>query len=101
MVALLTLTVGFGLTVTVEVLLAEHPPLLATMVYTVFAVGVTVMLWLFEPLLHVYPAAAPAVSVAVCPLHTVAEFTLMVPEGLTTTVAAMAEVQLPLAPVTV
>jgi hypothetical protein len=59
------------------------------------------MLWLLDPVLHVYPVAAPAVSVAVCPLHIVAEFTLMVPEGLTTTVAAIAAMQPPLEPVTV
>ena len=53
MLALTALTVGVLFTVTMEVLVAMHPPIVALMVYTALAVGVTVMLWLFDPVLHV------------------------------------------------
>jgi hypothetical protein len=44
MLALTALTVGLLFTVTMEVLVATHPPIVALMVYTALAVGVTVIL---------------------------------------------------------
>ena len=101
-----TVTTGFGLTVTVDVVVPVHPDNVPVIVYTVVAVGVAVTL---APVVEESPVAgdqayvvAPeAVSAAEAPAQIVGEFTVMTGFDETVTVEVAVPAQPEVVPVTV
>ena len=83
-------TVGIALTVTVAIAVLLHPADVPVTVYEVVEVGEADAVFTpvdEAPALHVYVEAPPAVNVATCPLQIVGEFTVIVNDDATVTVA--------------
>jgi hypothetical protein len=96
MVEEVTLTVGFGLTVTLDTCVFEQEPLYPVTEYEVLEAGLTEILDVVCPELHEYVAAPLAVKLVLCPEQIVAEVTLTVGFGLTVTFDICVLAQLPL-----
>lgn len=102
----LTLTVGVAFTVTVDDVMELHPFAVPVIVYTVVPPGEAVTEAPVVPLSpvagdQVYVLAPDAFRVAEPPLQMVGELAVIVGLGVTVTVAVVALVQVPFAPVTV
>ena len=73
-VALLTVTVGDGFTVTVTMPVLLHPAAeVPVTVYEVFVTGETLMVLVVGPVFHVYVDAPLPVSITLCPAQMAAE----------------------------
>ena len=97
-VAELTATVGVGLTVTTVVLELEHVPVVPTIEYVVFEVGLAVTILpvvALKPVagVQLYVVAPFAVSDTELPEQTVAVFTVIVGVGITVTVVVIVPAQ--------
>ena len=102
----MTVTVGNGFTVTIEVACAVHVALVPTTVYVVVTVGLAVTLAPVVALnpvegVQLYVVAPLAVNVAEFPLQIVGEFTVTVGVGFTVTTEVTVPVQEPDVPVIV
>lgn len=89
-------TVGKGVTVTVDTAVPVHPAVVPVTVYVVVVTGEAVAVLTpvdVAPALHVYVVAPPAVNVAATPAQIVGEFTVTTGAGDTVTVDTAVDVQ--------
>jgi hypothetical protein len=101
MVGEFTIGAAVGLTVTVATAEDVQPNEVPVTVYEVVAAGETEIGLVTSPVLQVYEVAPAPVKVAVPPGQMVGEFTVVMGDGLTVTVATAVEVQPNEVPVTV
>ena len=98
---LVALTVGAGVTVTVETEDAEQPDAIPVTVHVVVDEGVTEMELTVAPVFHKYAVAPVAVSVVVSPLQIDGELTLITGNAVTLTVPDAVDEHPLVVPVTV
>ena len=104
MVTEVTVTLGVGFTVTLDIAVPVHAPVVPVTVYEVVTIGVAVALpppVEVAPAVQVYELAPPAVNAAVCPAQMAGEFTVTVKAGTTETEATAVLLHPKAVPVTV
>jgi hypothetical protein len=97
----LTVTVGKGVTVTVDTAVFVHPDWVPVTVYVVVEAGETEIGFVLAPVLQLYVVPPEPVSVAEAPAQMVGELTVTVGNGVTVTFDTAVFVQPALVPVTV